>query len=137
MKDEIYNLISSHNNLIDGIYIPHDLDVYVEKLVNKAIILTYHDACELKGFVAFYANNPNGEAFLSMILVHKNSQGNNIGKLLLESSIMVLRNKNILNYSLEVLKQNLKAIELYKNFGFQIEEDKENFWRMKLILNDN
>jgi ribosomal protein S18 acetylase RimI-like enzyme len=134
MKREIHNLVLRHNNFIDGLYIPQDLNVYVDKIMKNAIIITYNYEGELKGFIAFYANSPNRRAFLSLILVDKNSQGKNIGKFLLESSIRDLRNKKFVSYSLEVLKKNTKAISLYKNFGFEIQEDRKTFWLMNLDI---
>lgn len=132
MKKEIKNLIFSHNNIEEGIYITYDLEKYVDKLIKNATIITYINEGVLKGFIAFYANNPNKNAYLSMILIDKKSQGENIGKLLLESSINNLKNKKFINYSLEVLKQNTKAINFYKNFGFKIKEDRNLLWLMSL-----
>jgi ribosomal-protein-alanine N-acetyltransferase len=137
MITKIKELILNHNNSNDGIYIPYDIDDFIKKIKKHAVIQTYYKENNLKGFIAYYANDPFKYAFLTMILIDKNCQGERLGKLLLESSIQDLKNRKFHSYGLEVLKQNQRAILFYEKFGFKKVEAKGDFWLMKLNLNEN
>lgn len=60
------------------------------------------------------------EAHLTTIAVHPAYQGMDIGKLLLTKAIEIAINKNMHSVTLEVRESNKQAIELYKNFYFEI-----------------
>jgi len=137
MISDVKELILNHNNSKDGIYIPYDVDDFINKIKRYAVIQTYYNENDLKGFIAYYANDPFKNAFLTMLLIDKNCQGEKLGKLLLESSIQDLKNRDFNNYGLEVLKQNQRAILFYEKFGFKKEEDRGDLWLMRLNLNDN
>jgi ribosomal protein S18 acetylase RimI-like enzyme len=134
MIDDLKQIILKHNNLDEGIYIPSNLDIYLQKIIKHAVVIPYYSKGSLEGFIAYYANNPNKSAFLTMILVDRFSQGQKIGKLLLESSINDLKNNGFLTYSLEVLKHNSKAMLFYQKYGFKIIEDRNNLWLMECDL---
>lgn len=134
MIENIKELLLKHNFINEGIYIPSNIENYVEKITSHAIIIPYYSESFLKGFIAYYANDPSGNAFLTMILIDKSVQGEKIGKILLECSILDLQNRGFSFYKLEVLKQNQRAILFYENYGFHIVEDRCDFWLMSLNL---
>lgn len=136
MIADIRKLIISHNNIEDGVQINCDIDEYVSKIYNKATILPYYSESKLKGFIAYYSNDISKKnAYLTMIIVDRVSQGVGIGKFLLESSMSDLKNRGFNYYKLEVLKKNEKAFLLYQKYGFIIEEDRGDLWLMSLNFN--
>jgi ribosomal protein S18 acetylase RimI-like enzyme len=137
MIKDIKKLIVKHNDTRDGILIRIELDQYVLKLVKLATILPYYSNSTLKGFIAYYANDPSKvDGYLTIILIDKDQRGQGIGKLLMEYSIIDLKNKGFKNYKLEVLKNNSRALNMYKNYGFKIQEDRGDLWLMNLKLVD-
>ena len=125
MKALLKQLITEYNSKDEGIVINTEINDYVDKLANNAIILTYYDQ-KIKGFIAFYANNKDSDfAFLSMIIVDKSIRGLGIGKMLIIQSEKILSKKGFSKYRLEVLKSNNAAINLYYNLGFKNVDSKE------------
>lgn len=129
MKNEYFNLLKIY--LEQGILqIEGSVDQYIDKILKHATIINYYSANSLVGFIAYYNNDyENRIAFLSMLVVKHDYIGKGIGALMLESSLKDLSNKNFKKYRLEVLKKS-KAIEFYKSFDFEIEEEKENSFIM-------
>jgi ribosomal protein S18 acetylase RimI-like enzyme len=133
MKEAYIDFISKNNSPKNGIIIAN-VESYVEKLLNNAIILNYYETT-LKGLIAFYANDISNEnAFLTLILVDSDSKGKKIGFNLLNTSINFLKNRKFRYYNLEVLKSNISAIDFYEKIGFKIEKEREDFFQMKLLL---
>jgi ribosomal protein S18 acetylase RimI-like enzyme len=136
MKQDLFNLISSHNNELDGLSIDSDLNEYIEKLFVNAKIITVHENGALNGFIAYYKNDIiNKNAFLTLILVDKQISKKGIGSFLIESAISDLKINDFDYFNLEVLKSNSSAIKFYEKYGFKIISDKNNFWAMNLDLN--
>lgn len=134
MKNSLINLINKYNEPHEGLLIDNKVDVYAQKLLDNAIILTYYDK-KLIAFIAFYANDfISKNAFLSLILVDKSLRGKKIANQLLSNSIEILKIKKFKKYNLEVLKINKKAIKLYTGFGFKIVDESEMFYKMSLHL---
>jgi [ribosomal protein S18]-alanine N-acetyltransferase len=65
--------------------------------------------------------------FLANLMILKQFQGQGIGKIIMEDLI-----RNHPKIRLEVLKVNERAVEFYQGFGFEIVEDLEDSFRMKL-----
>lgn len=138
MIKDVENLILSHNNLSGKSLVKGDIDEYVLKLSKYATIIPYYVSSNLKGFIAYYCNDLlKNTAYLTLIVIEEGSRGQGIGKLLLESSISDLINRGFKTYKLEVLKHNAKALELYCQYGFIIEEDRDDIWLMKLNLKND
>lgn len=135
MKNNLIKLICEQNSKEEGLYIPMPIEQYVDKIYNYSTIVPYIVKGEMLGFISYYNNDSHKiDAYLTMILVSKNAQGMGIGKLLLDISIADLKKKGFSTYSLEVLKENCKAIKLYRDYGFQIFEEKAYSFLMKKIL---
>lgn len=135
MRKEIVKLITENNSVEKGLLINIKPEDYADKLLQFANIIPYYESGEIKAFIAFYANDPQKEnAFLTLILVSPEIQGQKIGRFLLDISIKILQQKGFKNYSLEVLKDNYKALELYQKFGFEIKEDRGLLFLMTKIL---
>lgn len=109
-----------------------DLEIYVDKLIKNASIISIIKNDILVGFIAFYDNDPNKDlAFLSMIIVNKESENLGYGKKLLELSLKEIENKGFQKYALNVHVENVRAIRLYENYGFIGLEIKSNFLYME------
>lgn len=109
-----------------------DLESYVEKIINKASIISIIENNVLVGFIAFYDNDPiKNLAFLSMILVSKKNENLGYGRRLLELSLKEIENKGFKKFGLKVHVENLKAIRLYENYGFIKMEINSNFIYME------
>lgn len=135
MKQELIQILNDHNSKGDGIYIPTDIEKYVEKLLNNATIVPYIENNSIQAFIAYYKNDHLLEnSFLTMLLVSKKVQGKGLGRMLLELSIKDVENNGFKKYKLEVLKDNAKAKALYEKYGFVITENRGEIWLMEKTL---
>jgi len=135
MKKDLLALINDNNSRAKGIQINVPSAEYVEKILLNSTIVPYFVSGELEGFISYYNNDPNKEvAFLTLILISDSYRGKGLGKLLLETSIKDLKTKGFLKYGLEVLKENLRAINLYEMMGFVKIEDRGDIWFMEKNL---
>jgi ribosomal protein S18 acetylase RimI-like enzyme len=135
MRLEIETLLKRYNNEEDGILIKIDIDEYLEKLFSFAKIISVISKGNLAGFIAYYQNDPQKiAAYLSMILVEKNTQSKGIGKQLINCAISDVIAHGFSYFRLEVLKNNAKAIAFYEKFGFKTIEDRDKLCLMELKL---
>jgi ribosomal protein S18 acetylase RimI-like enzyme len=134
MKKYIQSILQNYIYEYDETFIDQNLEDYLVKIESNAITQMYFERGNLIGFVFYYANDDEGNAFLSLIFVEPTSQGRQIGKCLLSNSIIDLRTRSFKNYRLEVKKINVKALRLYQNFGFKVERDLGEKLIMKLEL---
>jgi [ribosomal protein S18]-alanine N-acetyltransferase len=65
--------------------------------------------------------------FLANLMILKQFQGQGIGKIIMEDLI-----KNHPKIRLEVLKVNHRAVQFYQDFNFEIFEEMEDIFRMRL-----
>ena len=91
------------------------------------------------GFAVIHSESPKEYKF-GPIVVLPSAQHQGIGSQLLQMSINFARSKRVKQFYLKVHQTNLKAINLYKKFGFSITEtfpsdlDGVNFVKMVIIL---
>ena len=113
------NFLETLNNDLNGTLLSVNIPEYVDKIQKFATIVSISKKGGTKAFIAFYENDKNKEtAYLTMIAVCKECWHLGYGKRLLEFSINEIREKGNKLYRLEVKEDNLKAIELYKKYGF-------------------
>ena len=103
---------------------------YCEALAKKyeenARLLVLNCDGEFAAFAAFYCNDTkNKTAFLSLIGVREQFEGNGFGGILLDNVISVSREKGMRTLNLEVRKNNEGAISLYQQKGFEILKQKD------------
>lgn len=99
---------------------------YFHSIFKKDTILVAEDNKNIIGFIQFgqvsnkdiQANETDIE--LKKIYINKNNQGQGIGKQLIEAMLKHNRLVNIKNVYLDVFTENIKAIGLYKKYGFKI-----------------
>lgn len=133
-------------NLINNIIIECDnaftepvskRDIYCEllqKIHEKGIFIFAH--CDVPmGYCAFYANDCDTKnAFISLIAVKPECQHMHIGKRLLETCFDIAKGQGMKSCSLEVKKDNLRAINFYEKNGFEFLSERENSFLMNKAL---
>ncbi|WP_163280533.1 UDP-4-amino-4,6-dideoxy-N-acetyl-beta-L-altrosamine N-acetyltransferase [Campylobacter fetus] len=100
------------------------------KLKNdKAYFMIYDDE-NFVGVVSFIDINLNQAEFG----LYKTPNTKSMGKILMNQMVKLAYSLNLKIIKAKVLKHNLKAINLYKEFGFEIYcEDKEIFYIKRII----
>jgi ribosomal protein S18 acetylase RimI-like enzyme len=126
MREQLIDLLTTANNESGGKLIQIDIVSYVDKILKNATIITINKNAELQGFIAYYDNDiKNKFAYLTMIAIRKENENSGYGKMLMELSIKEIKKLGFKKYRLEVYDKNMKAINLYKKYGFV--EIKRNF----------
>lgn len=74
------------------------------------------------------------QADIMNIVTKKNCRNKGIGSLLLKSLIDICKDFNVSSIMLEVDENNLSAIHLYKNFGFEILNTRKNYYGINSAL---
>ncbi len=120
-QQEIYSVMTQLKNSIYSSIVQNDVFlIEISKKFSKyAEFYCLKQENEPIGFIAFYDNNQETKvAFLSMIIVSKEYQGQGVGKYLLNKMIEVCRIKGMNSITLEVDKTNENAIVFYEKHGF-------------------
>lgn len=109
------------------------LSEYVLKLSKNAYFDLLFDNGNKVGFVAYYLNEKNKFAYITMIAVAKEFRGKCYSKILLDSFLSHL-SLGIDYVSLEVSKFNISALCLYKKYCFvEVEERGEKIMMKKTL----
>lgn len=96
----------------------------VSKIRIAAEMLVAYDA-NILGYCAFYANNPKTkDVYITLIAVKPMYQNTHIGKRLLRTLVDMAISRGLLTISLEVKKDNQKAINFYRRNGFTVVGEK-------------
>jgi ribosomal protein S18 acetylase RimI-like enzyme len=92
---------------------------YSNKLFEKSVTFEAWSGESLVGLVAAYLDDPSDFGYISNVSVTAGFRGKKIGKLLIEMCISRSRKRNIHEIRLEVSKDSIQAVELYKKLGFK------------------
>ncbi|AKB46570.1 acetyltransferase, GNAT family [Methanosarcina sp. Kolksee] len=104
-----------------------DINKYANKLTYNADCFFIQNYGEDVGFLAIYTNDYSKRvAFISSISVIPEYQGTGISQKLINFSIEHSRKKAMKYIKLEVNKNNIKAMKLYRKNGFNIESNCNN-----------
>lgn len=124
LKSEFYN-------------IPQNYNEFVAK-VHKYGICVIAKNETVEGLIAFYANNHETKvAFITSVLVSKNSRGKGIGTRLVKACENICREKGFKKISLEVHRENHIAISLYSKFGYKpYKENGVSTYMEKIIVQE-
>ena len=116
-----------------NIYI--DLKKYGQKIFDFASIFELWDKTELVGLIAAYFNNVTTKVgFITLVCIHKDYQNYGFASILLRDVINYAEENHFVEINLEVNSENLKAIGLYKKFGFKITKESDKNLTMKKII---
>ena len=94
---------------------------YFQKIDSLACFLIARKENVISGFSAFYMNDQdNKTAFLSLIAVAPQMQGQSVGAVLLNEGEKLARENGMRRMVLKVRCDNLKAIRFYEKQGYTI-----------------
>lgn len=117
------HLESCNSDFINQLKSRVEISEYSEKLATKAQRIEAWHNDSLIGLIAMYHNSESDKFFISDVSVSKDFEKNGIASQLLTIGLNQTKNKII---ELEVHKDNLAAISLYKKFGFYIKTQNEH-----------
>lgn len=102
---------------------------YAEKIACYSVMVEHREGGRLEGAVSTYANDvENRQAFVTMVAVEPHARGRGIAASLMHATMVYLAAKGFEAVLLKVMKGNKRAIELYRNRGFNvIGEDDDQF----------
>ena len=90
------------------------------KIDQNAEFFKHHFDGKLVGFIACYCNNyESKKAFISLVLIDKQYRGQGISRKIFDQLFGLLKEKKFTNCGLEVRRDNVNAINLYKSLGFK------------------
>lgn len=124
----------------DGLFVPNlssyvDVEIYAEKLFDKAQRIECFETNELLALLAFYVNLENSFCFITNISVDEKLKGKKVGDALILKLVEFCLKNNINQIQLEVRKENSKAISFYKKHNFTLlKENIDNFEFQKIIV---
>ena len=129
IKSANINNIEDHLTECSHLFIP-PLDTYIDikryskKLFSNAITFEAWDDGKLIGLIAIYLNDFDSKiGFITNVSIAENYLGCGLATELIKRSIEFSRGEKIKKISLEVNRNNNKAISLYKKCGFCINKD--------------
>lgn len=96
----------------------------VENPVSKILVAIENDV--VIGFIDFWITFDS--ATICQVAVKKEFQNKGIAKQLIEKSFSILKDNNVLFYTLEVREHNKSAIALYEKLGFKFVVLKEKYY---------
>jgi ribosomal protein S18 acetylase RimI-like enzyme len=135
MKLKIIDLMSQLINDGSGLFELDDLNTYVDKLIEKACLLTIIEQDVLKGLLAYYANDyENKVAFLSMLIISPSARRMGYGRRLVEFVFTELTLKGFKKCCTEVKEDNIKALTVCKRLGFTSAGTKNGYMVLEKLL---
>lgn len=123
--EAFYAVYSKESHGID------EVEMYIEKVCNSAVIIGAYDGKKIVGFVAFYANDYESKvAYITQILVIDQYRNRKIGEMLINACQDKCREKGFTILKLEVNKNNENAQGFYEHLNFKKEVEKEKSYYM-------
>lgn len=93
---------------------------FFQKIDQNAVFLKHYCDGELAGFIACYCNSYElRRAFISLVLIDKLYRGKGISKKIFSQLFTLLKEKEFKSCALEVRRDNVSALNLYKSLGFK------------------
>lgn len=119
-------------------YIPlseREIDAYLRKTHDLAEIASLTGAGGIKGFIAFYCNDPaKDSAYITMLIVNSSCRGQGIGYALVSLALSIMRTRLFRVCRLQVHQDNIAAIKFYERCGFTFIEDNAEYRLMEYVL---
>lgn len=84
---------------------------------------------EMAGYCAIYSVGEEGD--ISNIVVDKPYRGLGFGKLMMDFMLDIFQKTGVKTVFLEVNTANLKAVNMYENYGFKIISKRKNYYPEK------
>lgn len=120
LPDSITTLILEEQARQAGRFIEGvDLDAFLQKLGERAELVSEADGRRCRGFVAFYCNNlDTRRAFITLVLVAPQDRATGLGRTLVSRVLDICRDRGFSACGLEVRSDNTAAIAMYAGLGF-------------------
>lgn len=136
LKEDIKSLlVSERGGRVEDYLSVDDVDMYLDKILNVAEILTHYEGGRLKGCIAYYCNDPiEKSAFVSLIIVTPDSRGNGLADVLLDAVILLARKRGMKKVCLEVKRENGRALRFYEKRGFSVKEELKKSYALELFM---
>ena len=123
LPKKIVDLIQDEQIRQTGKFVPKE-EEYLEKLADKAELLSHESLDRCLGFVFFYCNDPTKySSYITLLMVAQTSRQLGIGASLVKYVLTLTAQRGFKVCHLEVRKENLAAIKLYEKMGFRKLED--------------
>lgn len=119
------HLIYCNNQFVPSLSTRVSLEAYAKKLAYYALLFEAWSDEKLIGMVAMYLNEQK-HGYITNVSVYNEYGGKGIAKQNFINLIEYSKTNNISEIKLEVSVKNIVAIRLYKNFGFESIEEKNN-----------
>jgi len=135
-----FNDILKHLTLCSNSFIPPlgeivSLEDYSKKISEKSTTFEIWNGTELAGLLAAYLNDKLTKiGYITNVSVMENYKGKKIASKLMKSCIQYALDNQFIEIGLEVNKNNINAISLYKKFYFEIAEERNEKLFMTLKL---
>jgi ribosomal protein S18 acetylase RimI-like enzyme len=122
-KDALINLIGLCREGLPTSLTKDAIPAYVDKILDRAVIVEALEGDRRLGLIAFYANDATKkQAFITLVLVHPDARGKGVARTLLKVAEERIRSKRFDSIKLRVLGGNKKAIGLYIKAGYEVSE---------------
>jgi len=110
-----------------------ELEQYSAKLASNAHFATaYSDGGKLAGVIAFYLNDSLNQIYIPYVFVYEQYRNRSVASGLID--FIIRSNRGYTSVALEVVKTNDAALRLYRKLNFQVVEDREHTFLMRLAV---
>ena len=92
---------------------------------------------EILGYALGNHTSKDDQGWILSLGIHTNARGKKVGKSLTEKLIMLLENSNAKEICLTVHPDNASAIKIYKDLGFEIVLESDNYYldeELRLVM---
>ena len=136
-KEEIIRLLNDYDFVFEPSISSRikNFENYADKLINNAIVYVAKSDKNI-GFIIFYANDKCSKtAYITFLGVIQSARNSNVSKELLDLCFNISKENGMDFIKLEVRKNNSRAINFYKNNGFEFcgEASKESMYMIKRL----
>jgi len=108
-----------------------NIEAYCRKLVDNAEIISVCFDGKTAGVLCVYENDSTSRtAFVSSVIVLPEYRRLGLGNLLVDRAITISEKRKMARIRLEVGKRNRAALNLYRKYGFEIENENELSYMM-------
>lgn len=128
------HLLACNHEFIPALEEKVDIAAYSEKLATHAQRFEARERLLLVGLVALYHDVPAERFFVTNVSVLPGYQGGGIAVQLMENAIAAARDNKVKEITLEVGRENEKAISFYKKFGFKADRKTEESYFLILTI---
>jgi len=137
-KKDIYtHLISCNNIFVPQLDTRVNIEIFADKIFERAITFEAWYNNILIGLISAYLNDfDNQIGFINNVSITKKYQKQGIATQLLENLENYAKLKKFKQIKLEVSKNNVSAINLYKKYKFNKLENNGDFFIMKKEIED-